>query len=82
MRIEQGYYGDYTVTDEMPFSANDIVNVAIDIELEDGVSVRDWPVTIEYSTKLDRWCLWFLRPVTDKEYEDVSKMPAGLTRND
>lgn len=82
MRIEESYYNDYTVTDEMPFSANDIVNVVVDIELEFGVSVRDWPITMEYSTKIDRWCLWFLRPVNDKEYENVSKMPAEPTRND
>jgi hypothetical protein len=82
MRIEQSYYGDYIVSDEMPFSANDIVNAAVDIELDDGVMVRDWPVTMEYSNKIGRWFLWFLRPVADKEYEKVSKMPAGLRAND
>lgn len=68
MRVEQTYYGDYLVTDELPFSTKDLINASWKIVDTYKVNVHAWPVNIDYNEKSGFWEAFFGRPVSDEEY--------------
>lgn len=68
MRIDETYYGDYHVVDEMPFATADIVRALTVIHKDYRVRAFNWPVTIDYDDKTGYWHVWFTRPVNDNEY--------------
>lgn len=74
MRIDQGYYGDYKITCEMPFDLESIRLAANKILVIDGVAVFHWPVNVELVNGY--WELHFTRPVTDEVYENMRAVQA------
>lgn len=77
MRIDQNYYGDYTITDEMPFDLESIRTAANKILVIDSTPVFDWPVTIELVNGY--WELHFTRPVKDEVYaQGMHSVPKDL----
>jgi hypothetical protein len=78
MRVEQTYYGDFKITDELPFDLFDLTSAANKIYFDFGRRVTDWPVTIEYNERTMYWEVYFTRPVTDEEYvATVSYLPGA-----
>lgn len=71
MQIEQNYYGDFKVTDELSFDLFALTVASNKIYFQFGKRVSDWPVTIEFNDKIGYWEVYFTRPVTDKEYEQT-----------
>lgn len=69
MRIEQSFYGDYKVMDEMPFDLQSLNSAMVIIGKEHGEPVSDWPVTTDYDDKIGYWTAWFIKPLPDAEYE-------------
>lgn len=68
MRINQTYYGDFDVVDEMPFATADIVRALHLILKQYRVRAFNWPVDTDYNDKTGYWHLRFTRPVSDEEY--------------
>lgn len=68
MRIEESYYGDFKVTDIMPFAATDILRAASLIYKSYKVRTVNWPITIDFIEKTGYWEIWFTKPVSDEDY--------------
>lgn len=68
MHIDEGFYGDFKVMDELAFTTADIMRAAMVIQKTYRVRVVNWPVTIDLNEKTGYWEVWFTRPVTDEEY--------------
>lgn len=79
MRIEQGYYGDFKVMDELPFDLFALIKVQQKIWGDYGVTVSTWPVSTDLNETTGYWEVWFTRPVTDQEYvENMLPLPDHL----
>lgn len=68
MRIEESYYGDFRVYDELAFTTADILRAAALIYKSHRIRTLNWPVTIDFIEKGEYWELWFTRPVSDEQY--------------
>jgi hypothetical protein len=68
MRIEESYYGDFKVIDEMAFTIADLIRAGALIRRHYHVRVLNWPVTIDLNQKTGYWEVWFTKPVSDEEY--------------
>lgn len=68
MRIDESYYGDFKVMDELPFTTADIIRAASLILKLYRVRTTNWPITIDFNEKTGYWEVWFTRPVDDATY--------------
>jgi hypothetical protein len=68
MQIRRGFYGDFHVYDEMPFSTKDATKAVFKIARDYQVNTYSWPFTIDYDQKTGYWELWFTPPVSDEDY--------------
>jgi hypothetical protein len=71
MRISESYYGDFIVTDELPWNVRSLDLAAAKISREVGVQVREWPLTIDFNEKTEMWEAWFGKPVSDEQYASI-----------
>lgn len=78
MRIEQSYYGDYKVMDELAFTTADIIRAANLIFKSYRVRTLNWPVTIDLNQKTGFWELWFTKPVDDEKYVEFMEPRAQV----
>lgn len=68
MRIEETYYGDFRVFDEMPFDLNALSRAEHKIAHSFDAEVGNWPITIDHNERTGYWEVWFTRPVSDEDY--------------
>lgn len=58
MRISKGFYGDYVVQDELPFTMRSIFSALIKISQDDRVDVMDWHTWVTQRNGLHELVFW------------------------